>query len=262
MYYDRDFGVVVLEKSWVPAPRYLMRRARLLSWMKAEKPGRILEIGPGSGALLKDFARAGWECVGLDTSSDALALADYIRDRDQRIELCSDQRRLAGQTFDYVIACEVLEHIEDDSSAFEEWASFLKPRGGLILSVPAHQKRWDATDEWAGHFRRYENEDLVRIAGENGMLVEKLECYGFPLALITTALRARRISNDSRQGPLHESMDSKTAHSGISRSFESRYFGLQQSLPGRISIKVFIFLQRLFLKTQLGNGYIMLARKP
>ena len=44
----------------------------------------------------------------------------------------------ADDTFDAVVAGEVIEHIENDGLALSEAARVLRPGGVLALSVPAH----------------------------------------------------------------------------------------------------------------------------
>src|SRR3546814_16202134 len=64
----------------------------------------------------------------------------------------------------------------------------LAPNGKMILSVPAHRSRWGAGDVWAGHYRRYDRNDVEQLLVSCGMEVEHLECYGFPLANATELL--------------------------------------------------------------------------
>lgn len=262
MYEHFAYGVVVPEKSWVPAPRYLLRRDRILRWCRGQQVGTVLEIGPGSGALLKDFANAGWSCAGLDVSQNALDLTAYVTQTCDNVRLYASADELQGEQFDLVIACEVLEHIEDDQAMFNEWASYLKPGGCLLLSVPAHMKRWDATDVWAGHYRRYEALDLVRLAERNDMEVEQLECYGFPLALLTTAYRASYLSKKDRVEQNNPGdKQEKTEQSGVNRGFEMRYFRWQQSWLGVQALRFGMWLQHLFVRKPYGNGYLFWARK-
>ena len=55
--------------------------------------------------------------------------------------------------FDVVICLEVLEHVEDDCALLKD---LLKHGKRLLISVPAKQKLFDASDEAVGHYRRYE----------------------------------------------------------------------------------------------------------
>ena len=50
------YGPALPELNWVPAPSYLMRRHRVLRLLRDMAPCRVLDIGCGPGALLRDFA--------------------------------------------------------------------------------------------------------------------------------------------------------------------------------------------------------------
>ncbi len=66
----------------------------------------------------------------------------------------------AGRQFDVVCSFEVLEHLEDDAAALAGWATFIKPGGHLIMSVPGFAERFGPMDENVGRFRRYSPADL------------------------------------------------------------------------------------------------------
>ena len=262
MYEHPVYGAVIPEKSWVPAPRYLLRRDRILRWLATQPKGSVLEVGPGSGALLKDFSNLGWDCVGLDVSAAALDLTGYVTEECENVELYASAEKLGDRKFNLVVACEVLEHIEQDQEMFDEWAAFLKPGGHLLISVPAHMKRWDATDVWAGHFRRYEYEDLVHLTRKSDMRVNQIECYGFPLALFTSTFRSNYLSKKDRAEKNNPGgKQEKTEQSGVNRGFEMRYFGIQKSWLGVCALRFGMWLQHLFVSRPYGNGYLLWARK-
>ena len=71
---DAELGAV-LTGRWVPAPRYLLRRDRVLAALADVPPGRVLEVGCGAGALLRDLHRLGHHCTGLEHSAAARSMA-------------------------------------------------------------------------------------------------------------------------------------------------------------------------------------------
>lgn len=251
------FGLSAPELGWVPAPRYALRRARLLSLARRLGGGRLLEVGPGAGALLADLEALGFSCEALETSEEALRLAGAFN---PGLRIARSPAPDWPGAFDALVACEVLEHIEDDRAALAEWRGWLRPGGHLILSVPAHARRWSATDVWAGHFRRYEKEGLRKLFEDTGFEVVELECYGFPLSNWVEPLRAashrRALARRSSQG-----MPEATAQSGVSRGLEARLWPLQASLPGRLLFRAAFGAQKLFRHRDLGTGYLVLARR-
>jgi SAM-dependent methyltransferase len=281
------FGLTAPELGWVPAPRYALRRARLLALAASLGGGRLLEIGPGAGALLSDLAALGFTCDAVESSEEAFRLASVMNAGQPAVHLRrAPDPEWSGTfdgIFDVVVACEVLEHIEDDRGALAEWQAWLRPGGHLILSVPAHTRLWSATDVWAGHFRRYEKEALRRLLESAGFTVEELECYGFPLSNLVEPLRAWSHARAlRRQFPLsrgggrrggrggqgvrapageHDAMLAATAQSGVERGLEARLWPLQASLPGRLLFRAAFRLQKIFRHRDLGTGYLAVARR-
>lgn len=80
--------------------------------------------------------------------------------------------------FDLVVACDVIEHVDDDRRAFAELSRVLKPGGRLIFSVPLHPAHWTEFDDYVGHARRYEPAELTGLIAHNGLVVEKSVVYG------------------------------------------------------------------------------------
>lgn len=262
---NRFYGVSAEEKGWVPAPRYLLRRDRLLTLLGPMARGRLLEIGCGAGAFLNDLSGIGFDCVAVESSKAAYDLATYINSKNENVKIYSEVRESWKADFDYCLSFEVLEHIEDDRSALEQWGSLIRPGGRLILSVPAHQKRWSDDDVWAGHFRRYEREGLKRLLKQAGYSVEYMECYGFPLSNIIDPIRIYIHSKDlSRKRALDNTNKIRTSgtdQSGVERSTETKLFPLQASWAGIKIMQVSFFLQRFFTGTDLGTGYIVVAKR-
>ncbi len=252
------YGLSLPERGWVPSPGYVLRRYRVLQWLVALPRGRrALEIGCGPGALLHDLDVMGYCCDAVETSERALEVAaDVFADRPD-VRIHAEPRPEWRACFDLLLAFEVLEHIEDDVGALAQWVEWLLPGGHLLISVPAHARRWNPTDEWAGHFRRYEAEQIAALLREAGLELLALECYGFPLANILEAIRARTFQRGAR-----EDRRIATAESGVERSVERRMWPLQISFVGQLAMRGLCRAQGAFLDRELGNGFIVVARKP
>ena len=61
-----------------------------------------------------------------------------------------------------------LEHLENDEEVIEKVASFLRPGGYLVLSVPAHRNMLSHQDYAAGHYRRYDRPELEGLLERHG----------------------------------------------------------------------------------------------
>lgn len=263
MIHDTLIGPAFPEHGWVPAPRYLMRRARILQLMQGLAPGSLLEVGPGAGTLLAEFAEIGFTCEALELSSEARALAVSITTAaGHEIPMHARPDPAWRGRFDYVFAFDVLEHIQNDIAALNEWVSWLKPDGRLLLSVPARMALWTAGDEWAGHFRRYEQEGLKRLLQESTLKIETFECYGFPLTNVSERVSASMYRNRIHAAGTSaaENRRKNNDRSGIDRGPHLRLFPLLRSWPGKLVLRFFLLLQRMFLGTDLGSGYLVKAR--
>ncbi len=261
------FGAAIPGSNWVPAPTYVLRRRRILNLLSTHQPGRLLEVGSGAGAMLADLSRAGYRCDALETSPEARKLALLMNGDDDNVVIHGEVQAGWEGAFDTVLAMEVLEHIEDDEAALMQWGDWLRRGGRLILSVPAHPRLWNASDVWAGHFRRYTREGLGRVVESAGFRVEHIECYGFPLSNIIEPVRARlhaRRLEDERANEAR-GCDNGQAHgsarSGTERNIETRLYPLQASWIGGLAMRFFFGLQHLFLRSDFGTGYIVVAAK-
>lgn len=244
----------------MPSPSYLLRRHRVLGMLAGLPAGRLLEIGCGAGALLYDLGRRGFEVSALEPSAEARQLALYINRETTGLPVFGFPQAHWHASFDYLLSCEVLEHIEDDEAALRQWHGWLKPGGHLVLSVPAHCSRWSASDEWAGHCRRYERLGLLDLVRDCGFSPKAVECYGFPLANLIEPLRGMYHGRRLCGGTARDRADC-SLRSGIERSLETRLYPLQTSLPGTLCMKFFFAMQKLFLRTSLGTGFIALCTR-
>jgi len=264
MSFNLLLGPAAPELGWVPAPRYLLRRDRVRRMLKNVPTGRLLEIGPGAGALLVESANMGFQCEALESSPEAQKLSkEFVRQFNLSIPINESAGTDWSDKFDVVCAFDVLEHIENDREALEQWCSWLKPGGTLLLSVPAHMKRWNSSDEWAGHYRRYERNSLIALLENTGFSVEIFECYGFPLANFAEAVGAPvyRSGMVARDNSRDEGRQRGTDLSGVDRRPALKIFPFLEMFPGRLAIWFFLQLQRFFLKMDWGNGYILKAVK-
>lgn len=97
---------------------------------------RILDLGCGYGYVTNQMARRGHELTGIDTDGPAVAAA-RLWDSTQSVNyITGDIHALpfANNSFDVVLALEVLPHTERYAEIFEEARRVLKPGGILIFN--------------------------------------------------------------------------------------------------------------------------------
>lgn len=260
------YGVSARELGWVPAPRYALRRDRilkLLAQLPHGVPRRALEVGCGAGALLADLHRLGFASEALESSEAAHAVASQLVRELPGVVVHRGAASDWRERFDLLLAFEVLEHIEDDRAALALWRSWVRPGGRLLLSVPARMARWSPSDVWAGHFRRYERAGLLALLRESGFAIEHHECYGFPVSNLTEWVRAWVHGRDLRRtiGDGAADLAANTARSGTQRGFENRLYPLQATALGVLAFRAACRVQELFLQREMGTGYLVLARR-
>jgi SAM-dependent methyltransferase len=213
-------------------------------------PGSFLEIGCGCGDLLPELVRLGFHGVGLEISHEAAVIAREATSHLAHVAtIVEDPREIDGRRFQYGLALEVLEHIDDDEGTLRRWRNWIEPGGFFLLSVPAHMKHWTGADEEVGHFRRYERDGLRNLLQRSGYEVVFLASYGFPLTALTRRWRTAH-TEDIRvgRGNRHE----RTLRSSFASEVPaSRAAAMAISGLARMGH----FAQLGFLRSDLGDGY-------
>lgn len=212
----------------------------------------ILDVGCSSGFLVEDLMRSlpEAEVIGADV------ILEVVLKGAQRCPnkpfLQFDLRRcpLPDACIDGVTALNVLEHIDDDLSAFAEIHRILK-RGGLAhIEVPADPGNFDFYDEILLHFRRYRLSELVEKARKSGFVVKKATHLGFflyPLfkfAKIRNRHLGKRLTLQEKRKLVAEQIRNTKNSPIFARTFEiERALGSVASYP--IGIRAVARLEKL-----------------
>lgn len=157
----------------------------------------FMEIGCGTGFVLQSVARnypsatlAGSEVFtnGLKYAKSRTPGANFVQ---------MDARNIPYiEEYDVIGIFDVLEHIEKDHEVISGIFNALKPRGGLIVTVPQHPGLWSKADEYACHVRRYTHAEIFA----------KLELAGFRIirstsfvSLLLPVLAVSRLMKDNSE---------------------------------------------------------------
>jgi SAM-dependent methyltransferase len=125
----------------------------LLSRIELPQKPTLLDAGCGTGRNLVEFGTLG-PATGVDPSADAV---EFCRRRGIENVRCAGLEALpfeSGQ-FDLLLACDVLEHIQDDMGALAELRRVASDGAHLVITVPAYQWMWTEHDVQLHHVRRY-----------------------------------------------------------------------------------------------------------
>ena len=106
-----------------------------------------------------------------------LPLTQYI-DENTWHPLCGDLVTLPyrAESFDFVSALDVLEHIKDDQLAVSEISRILKKNGIAVITVPHRMKYYTNQDRIIGHYRRYDIDQI--ISNFNKFNLRNLKTFG------------------------------------------------------------------------------------
>jgi SAM-dependent methyltransferase len=208
----------VREHDWGAAPelfgpRHDYREALVLRRLLPALPGpEVLNAGAGAGSLTLKLAARGLRVTSVDASPElCMWTSEALRARgleEVNPVMAGDLERLdlPDAAFDAAVCAEVLEHLDDDAAALRELHRVLRPGGLLLLTVPANPFRYDWTDRWAGHRRRYAPDALAARMLEAGFPAPEVLAWGFPMTglyhrqVYRRALRRRLAAGEGAVG--------------------------------------------------------------
>ncbi len=147
---------------WAPNVQVIYEHYHRYLWAQALVSGRkVLDLGSGEGfgsALLRDVAR---EVVGIDV--DPLTV-EHSRlnyagpGLEFRVASATDLSDFPDDSFEAIVAFEVIEHIREQETVLSELARVLAPGGLVIMSTPERREYSEAT----GHENPFHERELTQ----------------------------------------------------------------------------------------------------
>jgi len=217
------------EVGWV-SPALALQREEVLPFLRQYAKGRLLDIGAGTvplrDALGPNVSR--YQTLDIERRTDNLDFVGDIQDLGAVI---------ATESFDTVMALEVLEHVPNSGKALAEMYRILVPGGMALISVP-HLSRLHEEPHDYYRFTGYGLRQLFERAGfevVNIAPIGGLFCFlGHQVALLSMGA---------------------TWHVG----------GLQQAVLQMnkwLISKPAMFVDKLTTRDKFPLGYLLAARKP
>jgi SAM-dependent methyltransferase len=233
-------------------PKLILRESCVYDVSRAWPAGRFVEMGAGTGHMTRIFLDRGFSGACHDLGDDSRCMMrKNLAYAGERIAVIDDLVQLPEATFDYLFAFEVLEHIEADLEVLRGWVRYLKPGGRILISVPAHARKYGKSDEIVGHVRRYEKGALQVLLAKAGIDDIHIVNYGFPITELTRCLSNRLIRSD-------RSYENLTLEQRSIRSAQAKPRIINRALA-LVSDKLllpFCTVQRWFYRYDLGDGYV------
>jgi 2-polyprenyl-3-methyl-5-hydroxy-6-metoxy-1,4-benzoquinol methylase len=117
----------------------------------------VLDVGCAFGFLLREVSSVFNELHGFDISEFAIAKArKVVPEASLQIHSLEDPLPYEDNTFDCVMAIDVLEHTKNFEQSFEEIVKKLKKNGYLIVSTPL--------DDWPRRYFGFLDKDETHIS--------------------------------------------------------------------------------------------------
>jgi SAM-dependent methyltransferase len=144
------------------------------------KPGRMLDLGCGSGWFMFAMRAKGWETYGVEISSSAAELGRKAA----QLNIFSGSLKQASfpsEFFDYVRSNHSFEHISCPGETLDEIFRILKPDGKVLIGVPNEESLNSSVFGQYWWYRgapvhpfTYSTQTLSQLLNKHGFGVEQL----------------------------------------------------------------------------------------
>ncbi|MEA1909725.1 MAG: class I SAM-dependent methyltransferase [Patescibacteria group bacterium] len=192
---NNEIGNLLKQENryWWHVSRRIILQTFVQKIVQNNRIEKILDVGCGTGFNLQWLKKFG-EVIGVDSNEEAVRLCNNRN----IVAIQGNTDTLPSQIHgvSLVTAFDVLEHIENDNRALQEWGRVLRPNGRLLLTVPAYQWLFGPHDKNLSHYRRYYLPDLIKKIENNGFKVIQSSYFFFlTLPLLIISRFVDRITN-------------------------------------------------------------------
>lgn len=239
---------------------------------KDKKEIKFVEVGCGAGDLSGILLARGCQGVGVDFSSDAIAIAsknlssEIAGGRYQLHEgdiMQSENVAKYRKFFNLAMSMMVMEHVEDDKQFIKNLAELTVDDGLVMVAVPGRMDRWGIEDDTVGHLRRYENYDLQKVMQDAGLQDVVVWSVAVPTANMLFSLGNFFVRNSAEVNKVNSSMREQTESSGIREiPFKTVFPSWCKLILNKITLYPLFIIQRMFYRTNLGLTMLAVGRVP
>lgn len=162
-----------------------------LAYLSSHCPerGTLVEVGCGTGFLLRKFHEDGWDVVGVEPDK---GLCDFVERRQglRAIPTTLERANIKAASVDVVVMLHVIEHLSDPLGTLGEIHRILKPGGYLVLETPRYDSlmfallgRRERSLSCDGHIYFFTTHTLRALYEKAGFAKRQLSLVGRSLSL-------------------------------------------------------------------------------
>lgn len=154
----------------------------------------LLDVGCGCAYIAKHFINSGTRVVSLDVAqaNAEKALKKYPSDNHAAVVADVFALPFKENTFDCIVASEIIEHTVDPHAFVEALKRVLKPGGTLIISTPYKEKieyslciHCNCKTPKNAHLHSFDKNNMRSLHSTSGLEVERITLVGNKLLLMS-----------------------------------------------------------------------------
>jgi methionine biosynthesis protein MetW len=181
---------------------------QLRRWLAERSPGRVLDLGCSDGQLAQRLRARGHHVTGVD-----LVARNGVKERVDRFVEADLEQGVppdVGESFDVVVAADVLEHVRSPKRILEDVRSLLAPGGSLLVSLPNFGHWYPRTRVALGrfdydrrgildkdHVRFFTRRSFERLVTDAAFRVVRRSSTGLPLEVIDRGGNGQEVGSAS-----------------------------------------------------------------
>lgn len=156
------------ENTWRPYEAYPI----FLDYLNVKVGRRLLDVGCGTGYLLKEADKRGLETYGVDISEEAVEISKKISSNSKILLGKGEQLKFPDNFFDYVTCIGALEHFIDIEKGVKEMVRVAKKDALLCIVVPNINYIFSKFRKSKGTSQQEINEKLLSLKQWKNILVK------------------------------------------------------------------------------------------